>query len=264
MGNTNSTDMSFAELSAIGACAQQREIRGTSFIDLPPELREMIYDLCAPKREPSFYYLPLQSKPVVVGVSLLRCSKQIYNEVSRRLCIWNSAWKLRFRPSLELGTEVDLQRALSGLHDHALAKIRYLYVQSRMNKSTHATLGIYGLEVLLKLKSLGFVSMALILDSDAASVAIKSSSDLKNLPFITGFVLHMLPYIPTSVLNVCWCVIKSDSTFEDDDDILYKIAKQYKSLQGSAYTTEQSSGSSSKPIEISVSRHIWKHYRSLY
>ena len=232
------------------AHAQQSDIGGTSFLDLPLELREMIYDLCAPKHGLSpLHNLPLESKPVIMGINLLQCSKQIYNEVSERLRLWDSVWTLRSmspHASTQPTTEADISLAMSVLHDSALAKIRILHLAFHIGKNTHAMLGMYGLEVLLRLKSLSILCVVLVLESLSSITATKGSYHLKNRPFITGFVTHILPYIPCRVPQVVWCMIDSDNLMKglEDGNIMEDIAGKYKSVKGSAYMSQQNSNSS--------------------
>ena len=236
-------EMSAPEPSSTGTVnpAEKSEVGGTSFLDLPFELREMIYDLCAlkPWLSPS-YELPLQSKPVVSGMNLLRCSKQIHNEISQRLDIWSSRWELWLRPSTltPFGTEMNCSLAMSGLHDLALAKIRYLQIFIKITTDTPAVSGIHGLEVLLKLKSLRYLCIAIFLDHSCASIMTKESSHPKHIPFITGLVVHALSHIPTSVPGVIWCLVDPKNS-QDLGKSLREIAEKYKSVRGSAYTSQQ-------------------------
>jgi hypothetical protein len=253
MENTGSTDMSFVELSAIGARAQRSEISGTSFLDLPPELREMIYDLCAPKAaRTTFYDLPLQSKPEIMGINLLRCSKQIHNEVSRRLRLWESTWFLRVEHSIDLNCSF----AMFGLHDLAVAKIDHLYLSFHLDTSSNTTFDIRGLEALLKLRSLNVLVIIFYLDTGPTGSTIEEPSDIENMPLITGLVMRVLSHVPASVWRISWHLKHPSIPIGQYCDLLDKLAKKYKSLRGSAYTIEQNSGSSSNPIEISASRHI--------
>jgi hypothetical protein len=248
MGNANSTDISFAELSAIGARAQQSEISGTSFLDLPPELREMIYDLCAPKStEIMFYELPLQSKPTVVGINLLRCSKQIHDEVSQRLDLWDAIWVCEFSsPSLpeKASPDIDCSLAFLGLNDLTLAKITGLDLRFSLGIDMPTTFALHGLEVLLKLTSLEYLCVHLNLEFSCTSAAINNLIDQVNLPFVKGVVVHIIAHVPTSVPHIGWFIsyprIPTEGT-----KILRKVVKQYKSVQGSAYVLHEDSDSSS-------------------
>jgi len=235
--------MSASEPSSTGTVnpAEKSEVGGTSFLDLPLELREMIYDLCAPKPLlPSSYQLPLQSKPVVSGMNLLRCSKQIHNEISQHLDIWSSSWSIWFEPATltPFGTELSCSRAMSGLYDLALAKIKSLRIYLHLTIDAHAMSAIHGLEVLLKLKSLHYVSFSIVLGHNCASILTKESTDPKDLPFITGWVVHALSHIPTSVPVVIWCLLDSKD-FRESGKSLEEIAEKYKSVRGSAYTSQQ-------------------------
>jgi hypothetical protein len=245
--------MSVPELSSTGtlAPAQQSGVGGTSFLDLPLELREMIYDLCAPRfvGVERYYRIPLQSKPVVTGINLLRCSKQVHNEVSQRLRLWRMTWLLsspRVSELKEHSTGLDFSLAMSGFHDLALAKIRSLHVSFNMTSSTDGTLGICGLEVLLKLKSLDHIAIFLCLKTDSAYPPIRGSSDLEKLPSVTEFVFCCLSHIPTSVGYVGWYIQHSSiqSSIYRVCDYLEKLATKYESHRGSAYTSQPNSNSS--------------------
>jgi hypothetical protein len=236
--------MSVPELSSTGtiAPAQQSDVGGTSFLDLPLELREMIYDLCAPKRFNPFLHLPFQSKPVIAGINLLLSSKQIQAEVSQRLNIWTSIWILKIQsctPSVGPITLINCPLAMSGLHDLALAKIRTLGLQFEITTYTPVISGIHGLESLLKLKSLYVLTTTLTVKSDRVFLKIKDLNELMNLPFITGFVIHVLSHIPTSVKGIGWYFYASGVVFEGGGNItLGEIAERYKSVRGSAYTSQ--------------------------
>lgn len=245
MGNTTSADMPFAELSAIGARARQSEISGTSFLDLPLELREMIYDLCAPKPDrPLYIHLPLQSKPVIMGINLLRCSKQIHNEVSQRLDLWND-WSCEFSsPSLPENArpEIDCSLALLSLNDLTLAKITDLDFRFNLGIDTPTTFNIQGLEVLLKLKSLEYFYVNLRVEFSNTGAITTKLIDQVNLPFVKGIVVHIIAHVPTSVRHIGWFISCPRFTLEGSK-LLNKVVKQYKSVQGSAYVLQEDSDS---------------------
>jgi hypothetical protein len=228
-----------------------------------------VYDLCAPKRSREFYSLPLRSKPAVAGITLLQCSKQIHNEVSQRLGLWDyrTRWYLRFDLSVstEHSTNLNFSFNNCGLHNLALAKIKDLKLSFDFAINVNATFSVCGLVELLKLKSLWHVNVFVYLKSDPAGPVIKELSDLEDLPLITGLVIRILSHLPASVTYVGWYInyscIESSSRY---CDFLEKLGEKYKSVQGSAYTVQQKSGSLSQPIEISVSQHFWKEHDSSY
>jgi hypothetical protein len=217
----------------------------------------MVYDLCIPKKKRSpFYNLPLQSKPIVAGINLLWCSRQIYNEVSQRLRLWNSHWRFRMAiPStpVESATEVNCSLAMSDLHDLALARIRYLHLDFRTTTNPLTTFGLHDLKTLLKLKSL--ICIIINLHMDTVGLTANALNNLETSLFVTGFVVRVFSHIPTFVETVGWYIYYPGDPW-GRGDTLRKIAEQYKSVKGSAYTVQQNSGSLSQPIEISVSQHF--------
>ncbi|KAH0287346.1 hypothetical protein M436DRAFT_67491 [Aureobasidium namibiae CBS 147.97] len=225
--------------------AEKSEVGGTSFLDLPLELREMIYDLCVPKKRGTQYFcLPVQpqSKPVVVGIGLLRCSKQIYNEISQRLWLWKAIWQVSFAhppKQAELSTVLDCSLAMSSLHDLAIAKIQDLHIKFSINTSTDATLRVCGLEVLLKLKSLWILSIFIELTTSPNDPPIRGASDLENLPLVTGLVIRVLSHIPTSIKHVGWHIYHGSIPRRKYCPFLQHLASQYESLRGSAYASQQ-------------------------
>lgn len=247
MESKTQVDMSAPGSSSIGTLshAQQAEVGGTSFLDLPLELREMIYDLCAPKRchFENFYNIIFRSKLVITGIRLLRCSRQIHNEVSQRLAVWGSTWVLRLvlPPTLaEHSCGLDCSLAMSGLHDLALAKIETLHFRLTITPGTHATFSLCGLEALLKLKSLYEIIVVLELDTSHDIPVMKGMSDLENLPLVTGLVIRILSHIPISVRHIGWQInYRSNQPQPVYCDLLRQLAAKYKSLRGSAYTSEQ-------------------------
>lgn len=240
-------DMSALKSSSTGtvAHAQQTEVGGTSFLDLPLELREMIYDLCVPKkRDIQYFNLPFepQSKPVVVGVSLLRCSKQIHNEISQRVRLWDG-WRVSFGYSpkhAEHSTVFDCSLAMSCLHDLALAKPSNLYLSFRMNTKTEPMLRVCGFEVLLKLKSLRNLSIFVYLTTSPKDPPIRGASDLEDLPLVTGLVIRVLSHIPTSVGRVGWHIFHGSIQTNKYCPFLEQLASKFESHRGSAYTSHPS------------------------
>jgi len=227
---------------------QQCNTGGTSFLDLPLELREMIYDLCAPKEKRRSFRLPLITELSVKGINLLRCSKQVHDEVARRLDLWESTWILILSsPSLPVETspDIDCSLAMSCLHDLALAKIRSLGLILDLDTSTPATFGVYGLEVLLKFTSLNYLNVHLHVNYGRKyhTRSPVTKSDLANLPFFTGLVVRLLSHVPTSVPHVGWFMYYPGITSEAQDTFR-KVVQQYKSVRGSAYISQEASDSS--------------------
>lgn len=239
--------MSAPEPSSTGTVnpAEKSEVGGTSFLDLPFELPEMIYDLCAPKRchITNYHDIIFRYKPVITGIRLLRCSRQIYNEVSQRLAIWGSTWVQDEVPPptpAENSCGLDCSLAMSGLHDLALAKIKALHFRLRILTGTDAVLSLRGLEALLKLKSLYQIIVVLELNTSHDIPVVKGMSDLENLPLFTGLVIRILSHIPISVRHLDWQInYRSNQPRSVYCDFLRQLAAKYKSLRGSAYTSEQ-------------------------
>jgi hypothetical protein len=209
----------------------------------------MIYALCIPKPSGLFKYytLPLQSKPVVLGINLLRCSKEIHNEVSRCLRLWGSTRFLEFTPPYvpaEHSIDMNCSLAMSGLHDLALAKIKLLHLSLNFSTSINTMFGICGLEALQKLRSLWHLAIFFNLETGPTGPAIKGLGDLENLPLVTGLVIRLLLHIPTSVEHVGWHL--SHPSIQPRDqycDYLKQLAIKYESLRGSAYSAQQNSNS---------------------
>ena len=200
----------------------------------------MIYDLCVPRVLGLNFEMPLQSKPVVVGINLLQCSKQIYIEVSQHLRLWDSLWTFRTKPPAlctRYIAEVDFSLAMSGLHDLALARNQSLDLTFYITTVTPPTFGIYGLEVLQKCKSLYFLDIFLRLETGSTRSVIEGTRDLSNLLSVTGFVVRLLSHIPPSVDWLSWFLFRGPGL--EDHEALRKIVDQYKFLRGSAYTPQQ-------------------------
>jgi len=234
--------MSAPKPSSIGTVnpAEESEVGGTSFLDLPLELREMIYDLCAPKStRMRFYTVPFQSKPVVTGITLLRCSKQIYNEVYQRLKLNDSTWTLEVPPpSLAVASRIDVDCSLTkhGLHDLALAKIRWFVLRFKLTTNSPTSFCVMGLESLLKLKSIWSLAVELDLDPGLEGSVHKPWCNSENMPFLIGFVICVLSYIPRSVSHITWYLWDSGraSGRRRNDDLTF-LAEKYKFVKGSAY-----------------------------
>jgi hypothetical protein len=226
--------------------AQQSGVSGTSFLDLPPELREMIYDLCTLKRATSCHTVPFKSKPMVTGINLLRCSKQVHNEVSHRLRLWDAVWSFLFiLPSVPMEPNADMNSSLavSHLHNCALAKIKNSFLEFKITTDTASTFDVRDLEFLLELKSVWFLHIFVDLKSSSPSIARKQLSDLENMLVVTGLVVCVLSHIPASVFSVEWYLYQNNRPLRGNDT-LSRIAEQYKYVRGSAYTAQQNSGSS--------------------
>lgn len=223
------------------AHAQQSDIGGTSFLDLPLELREMIYDLCAPKEIRRCIRLPWENKPAVTGINLLRCSKQVHTEVTQRLVIWESIWTLRFSsPSLPLQARpnIDCSLAMSCLNDLTLAKIRFLHVSFSFGIGTTPVFAVDGLGILRKLTSLEDMYINLSLCLGTADPVIKKPSEVVNSPFVIGLVVCILAHIPTCVPYVQWWLYYP-GIVSSGYEPLRAVVNQYKSVRGSAYTSQQ-------------------------
>jgi hypothetical protein len=182
----------------------------------------------------------------VEGINLLRCSKQIHAEISRRLYLWRSVFSLRFSSHslpVDACLNVDCSLAMSGFHDFALAKIRTLGLNITLDPSTSATFDICGLQVLLKLTSLDHMIIHLRLESKPVDAVMNLSSDVAHLPLITGIIVRVLSHIPMRVRTVSWFVYYRGIPSESHKT-LEKVVKQYKSVRGSAYTPQDDSDSS--------------------
>jgi hypothetical protein len=220
----------------------------------------MIYELRALKHcHERCFNLPLQSKPAIMGINLLRCSKQIHNEVSRRLGLWDSTWALDLSSpssSVEPITDLSILLAKSGLHDLALAKIDILCLRFNITTNTPAAFDFHGLEGLLRLKSLTILCITLYFNIDGISLGTEDLERPKNLTFVTEAVMRILAHVPTSVEAIGWWTHPGETLYLEGNAILNAIAEKHKYARGSAYTSLQNSGSLSQPIEISVSQHF--------
>jgi hypothetical protein len=162
---------------------------------------------------------------------------QIQDDVSPRLKLWDGVWALEVRHPLpvEVRTDIDFSITTSGLHDCALAKIKQLYLQFKISERTHAMLGVYGLEILLKFKSLYCLSVSFLLEVSPTSILNRKPGDMENLPFLIGLVIRILSQIPTSVSGVGWYIRHKNVLMpEGSQDTLKRITEQYKSVRGTA------------------------------
>lgn len=215
--------------------APRSEVGGTSFLDLPLELREMIYDLCTPESVNRIYRLPFKTKPAVTGINLLQCSKQIAVEVSRRLMLWHSFWVFRFENPT--GIDIDCSYVTSVLHDHALAKIQGLSLRFNFDPSAPAPGDVHGLEFLLKLESLRDLFVDFELDFTSIRTPAKNSIDLNNTLFITGLLVCVLSHIPRTVERITWNLYPPGT--KNSSRTLIQLAERYKNVRGSAYTSQE-------------------------
>lgn len=193
---------------------------------------------------------------MVAGIRLLQCSRQIHNEVSQRLTTCRTIWVVRLVPPSTTAKDscgMDCSLAMSGLHELALAKIKALHFRLRITASTDAVFSLCGLEVLLKLKSLRDIIVVLELDIYAILV-IEEMSDLENVPLVTGLVIRLLSHIPRSVRSLGWQINYRSSRPEPVFyEFLKQLATKYKSVRGSAYTSQQTTRTQG---DISKSLHL--------
>ncbi|KAH0339061.1 hypothetical protein KCU81_g7419, partial [Aureobasidium melanogenum] len=211
------------------AHGSETSIGGTCFLDLPFELREMIYDLSVPNKWQREFPLPGGPKTAVMGINLLRSCKQIRQETHDR--VWHAGWTIRFPLN---SSSVNLRSATSAMSDLALAKIRILHLYITINPNALCPWGPIDLEILSSFKTLGGVAIVVNWGRPGQRTSIKPAEDPSESVFLTGLVTQILPQIPQRVSTVFWdFCIWGDKIHVSE--ALETIAKKYEHLQGSNY-----------------------------
>ncbi|KAH0157490.1 hypothetical protein KCU67_g7882, partial [Aureobasidium melanogenum] len=207
----------------------ETSIGGTCFLDLPFELREMIYDLSMPHKRHKEFPLPGGPKIGVMGINLLRSCKQIRQETHGR--VWFASWAIEF-PSI--ASSVNLRSATSAMNDLALAKIEALNLDITIDPDALSPWGPIDLEILPSFKALYCLNTMVNWGRPEQRTSIKPAEDPSKSVFLTGIVIQILPQIPQRVLTVMWDLyIWGDKLHISRG--LESIAKKYEHLQGSNY-----------------------------
>ncbi|KAH0369267.1 hypothetical protein KCU65_g3372, partial [Aureobasidium melanogenum] len=226
--------MSDLPSSSTGTIADDREtsIGGTSFLDLPLELRLMVYDLSIARIQTSKFPLPGQPKPHVSGINLLQSCKQIRKETHER--IWRRSWTVDLPLSNPSGHDsIDLNLAMSSLNDLTLAKIDMLKLHFDIDPNS-VSWGPINLEKLSALKSLLMLRIVISIGRPTEMTKIEPEDFGKSV-FITGLVTQILPQIARGVRFFHLAIGYWDS------DCVYRIStklgpliKKYECLRGLA------------------------------
>ncbi|KAG9683673.1 hypothetical protein KCU95_g12520, partial [Aureobasidium melanogenum] len=204
-------------------------ISGTCFLDLPLELRTMVYDLSIPQLQRWDFPSPGEPKAKVLGINLLQTCKQIRQETHGR--VWHAGWTIKFPLD---ASSVNLRSATSAMSDSALAKIRILHLYIRINPNALCPWGPIDLEILSSFKTLDGVTIVVDWGRPGQIMSIKPAEDPSESVFLTGLVIQILPQIPQRVLTVLWDLNIWGDKFHVSD-ALETIAKKYEHLQGSNY-----------------------------
>lgn len=216
------------------AHGSQSATGGTCFLDLPRELREMIYDLSIPEFPRSQFPLPGKPKLQVPGINLLQSCKQIRQETHGR--IWFRSWTVRLRLLGQVETssiDVDLDFALSSVHDLTLVKIRSLTMFVDIEPDS-LSWGPVNLRKLSMLKSLTVITMVITVGT-YEKIMMAKSEDLYKSVFLTGIVAQILPQIPRHVryFNMSLTYYDADRKYRHSEAFDH-LVKRYECLRGSA------------------------------
>lgn len=214
----------------------------------------MVYDLSMSDRYDWQYPLPGHPKPRVMGINLLRSCKQIRQETHDR--VWCEGWTFEFPSDT---SSADLRFATSSLHELALAKIRVLCLQIKIDPDTLTSWGPIDLEVLSSFKSLYGLSVSVHLGTPDKRTKLVQS-DLSKSVYLKGLVIQILLQVPQQVWILQWDLIFRDSRGFHFSGALTSIAKEHKHLQGSDYLPKVRNPydlSSSPPVSQTI------HYASL-
>lgn len=214
---------------------------GTCFLDLPLELRTMIYDLSLPR--PHLYTFPLRDKPKakVKGINLLRSCRQIREETQDR--IWSRHWIIQFPlgPSGDKTAPlIDFNHALSGLTTEALAKISLLQLSINLtHKQCSSIANPPNLQVLTELRSLLYFGICFSLGHPFEDLSPdQMETAIKEMPLLTGVMIQILMQIPKH-LHMYWSVCYHSRRSPRPSGLIHiqlnDLAERYKTLKGSAY-----------------------------
>lgn len=227
---------------------------GTGFLDLPFELRKMIYDLCFEKSPTWNYPLPGDPRPVVPGINLLRVCRQIYND--RSGYIWRNDWMIYFplKKRLEQDTSpMNCTYAMSCLHLAALANLRSVFLLTSVHQNSQELWGPVDLRVLYELKSLSMLSIFVNFGSYNRRVDSQKMTSIEESPFLTGFIIQAISQIPRSSCWVTWHLYYWDTDGKRRSSLaLANLAEKYKALRGSSYALSERNSLSDTTI-VSVS-----------
>ncbi|KAK6003669.1 hypothetical protein QM012_009440 [Aureobasidium pullulans] len=213
---------------SIIAYGSQSATGGTCFLDLPFELRTMVYDLSMSNRYDWRFPSPGQPKPTVLGINLLRTCRQIRHETQGR--VWYIELPLEDQSDK---TSIDIGLALTCMPDAALARIVWISLTVVIDPSTLSVLGPINLQGLTTLKTLRTLHIYISVGTLQKIAGAKTRQDLENTVILTGLVTQMLPQIPKEVY-VDWGLLYRDKDSGSRySDGLLPIAEKFKCLRGS-------------------------------
>ncbi|THY95983.1 hypothetical protein D6C92_04132 [Aureobasidium pullulans] len=190
---------------------------GTSFLDLPLELRIMVYDLAIPKDYRWDFRMPGKPKTVVRA------------EVSDR--VWRRLLSIEFNTS-----SFNMRAAMSTLNDSALAKIPIVRLSITIDPDALSSWGWIDLTGLSSLRSLSTLILNIIWTSPKTRKSFEPSIDTT---FFTGLVIQTMTQIPQRRPYVSWRLHYYNEHKElEHSKILEDIAAKYKCLRGFAYKSQ--------------------------
>ncbi|TIA60644.1 hypothetical protein D6C77_04014 [Aureobasidium pullulans] len=202
---------------------------GTSFLDLPLELRIMVYDLAIPKDYRWDFRMPGKPKTVVKGINLLRSCRQVRAEVSDR--VWRRLLSIEFNTS-----SFNMRAAMSTLNDSALAKIPIVRLSITIDPDALSSWGWIDLTGLSSLRSLSTLILHIMWMSPKTRKSFEPSNDTT---FFTGLVIQTMTQIPQCRPYVSWSLHYYNEHKElEHSKILEDIATRYKCLRGFAYKSQ--------------------------
>ncbi|THV77091.1 hypothetical protein D6D28_00611 [Aureobasidium pullulans] len=220
------------EISSIASTATSdytMPMGGTSFLDLPLELRIMVYDLAIPKDYRWDFRMPGKPKTVVKGINLLRSCRQVRAEVSDR--VWRRLLSIEFNTS-----SFNMRAAMSTLNDSALAKIPIVRLSITIDPDALSSWGWIDLTGLSSLRSLSTLILNIIWTSPKTRKSFEPSNDTT---FFTGLVIQTMTQIPQRRPYVSWRLHYYNEHKElEHSKILEDIAAKYKCLRGFAYKSQ--------------------------
>ena len=225
-------DNSAGEISLIASTATSDYTMprgGTSFLDLPLELRIMVYDLAIPKDYRWNFRMPGKPKTVVKGINLLRSCRQVRAEVSDR--VWRRLLSIDFNTS-----SFNMRAATSALNDSALAKIPIVRLSITIDPDALSSCGAIDLTGLSSFKSLSSLVLNIMWMSPKTRKSFEPSIDTT---FFTGLVIQTMTQIPQHKPYVYWTLYYYDECDRfQSSDVLEVLARKYKSLRGFAHESQ--------------------------
>lgn len=202
---------------------------GTSFLDLPLELRIMVYDLAIPNDYRWNFRMPGKPKTVVKGINLLRSCRQVRAEVSNR--VWRRLLSIDFNTS-----SFNMRAATSALNDSALAKIPIVRLSITIDPDALSSCGAIDLTGLSSFKSLSSLVLNIMWMSPKTRKSFEPSIDTT---FFTGLVIQTMTQIPRHKPYVYWTLYYYDECDRfQSSDVLEVLARKYKSLRGFAHESQ--------------------------